>query len=340
MKKVFKIIGIAAGILIAVMVITSVADAFLDDEKVEKYDEDSYCSSDTENDDAGEGNVCGDDSGNDSDSNGGSCMYDGSWSLGTAKVPDGTTVVVSIFTDDSVSSWNSDSDDDLNTMADSLDYVGIACDWISESSKKYGYDAQFVYDWSENADLGYTADVDCDIVKDEDNNTDVMDGFIDSNVPTDKLLSEYNADNILYLVYINTPDSNEETSCTVSYYDGASYPYEICFMYVNCEGEEEAPAAYAHEMLYTFGAIDLYMADYSYDDYNITQDFVDYIENSDGNDIMYTTYDAYTDEPHYDEITNELTDIDAYYVGWLDDSELADQWGLVDSEHQSGSFTG
>ena len=51
--------------------------------------------------------------------------------------------------------------------------------------------------------------MDCDIVKDEDNNTDVMDGFIDSNVPTDKLLSEYNADNILYLVYINTPDSNE-----------------------------------------------------------------------------------------------------------------------------------
>ena len=86
-------------------------------------------------------------------------------------------------------------------------------------------------------------------------------------------------------------------------------------------------------MLHTFGAIDLYMADYSYDDYNITQDFVDYIENSDGNDIMYTTYDAYTNEPHYDEITNELTDIDAYYVGWLDDSELADQWGLVDSEH-------
>ena len=54
------------------------------------------------------------------------------------KVPDRTTVVVSIFTDDSVSSWNSDSADDLNTMEDSLDYVGIACDWISESSKNTG----------------------------------------------------------------------------------------------------------------------------------------------------------------------------------------------------------
>ena len=69
-------------------------------------------------------------------------------------------------------------------------------------------------------------------------------------------------------------------------------------------------------------------------EYGITEEFFSYIEENDNNDLMYTVYNAESDVAEYDEISNEITDIDAYYIGWADSSETASDWGLEHSQHQ------
>jgi hypothetical protein len=97
------------------------------------------------------------------------------------------------------------------------------------------------------------------------------------------------------------------------------------------EGEEEPPAAYAHEILHTFGAVDLY--DTSDENLGATKKFVRYIGKHDANDIMYTVYNEKTGESEYDRISNRLTALDAYYIGWTDSCPLVKEWNLLPSQH-------
>jgi len=48
---------------------------------------------------------------------------------------------------------------------------------------------------------------------------------------------------------------------------------------------------------------------------------------------MNTTYDYQYGLSYYDHISNELTEITAYYIGWTDKSELVDAFGLEPSKH-------
>ena len=109
------------------------------------------------------------------------------------------------------------------------------------------------------------------------------------------------------------------------------YPYEICYMFMGEDGYYESPAPIAHEMLHTFGAPDLYVAD----EYGITQEYVDYIAQNGLNDIMRNCYDPNTGSPVYDSVKNEITDITAYYVGLTDYSETVQEWGFEPSQHVS-----
>ena len=61
--------------------------------------------------------------------------------------------------------------------------------------------------------------------------------------------------------------------CACVYDESMPYPYEMCCMFMNCGGYLEAPSGFAHEMLHTFGAVDLYTAS----EYGVTQDYVDYV---------------------------------------------------------------
>lgn len=295
------------------------------------YEDDSYEDGDYEDGDWG--NEQGYDGYEDDyDSNGGSGNTSDSWAgfgkLGSASELNGTTVVVSVFADDARTSWSSS---DSETIYNSLSYLGLACDWITKNAASYGCNAKFIYDWQQNEDLYYEAKINTNLAG------DAMDQptweYIDSNIDSASLLSKYSADNIIYLILVNTPTSNTNTSCTRSYYEGIEYPYEVCYMYMFCDGEEEAPAAFAHEMLHTFGAPDLYMADEYNDNYGTTQEMVSYYEQTQSNDIMFTTYDAVTSRPYYDHISNDFTELDAYYVGLTDYSAEANEWNLEPSQH-------
>lgn len=254
--------------------------------------------------------------------------------LGTCGELEGKTLLVSIYINDTSCSWGSG---DAALVEEGLRFLGIAAKWIGDSVSKYGCKAEFVYDWKQYSDLRYEGSVDLDIT-DMDRLGERGDyaawEFIDENIDSAALLQKYDADNIAYLFLVNTPGSNPYTSCTRSFYEGMVYPYEMCFMYMFCEDEKETPAAFAHEILHAFGAPDLYSADTDGDGFGITQEYVDEMERTASNDIMYTTYDAKNEEPYYDRITNELTEIDAYYVGVTDSSRVVNEWGFGASQHR------
>ena len=254
--------------------------------------------------------------------------------LGSAKEMDGTTVVVSIFMDDSNTSWDFSNQEDRDTRSDCKQYMGVATDWLTEQCADYGVNSDFIYDWNQNIDLYMTGSINCDATDDYSNDLyyEEME-WVDGNVDSEAILSEYSADNIIYMMYINTEYSSQIPSCTYVCTSDSEYPYEIVTIYVRAYGEDESPATYAHEILHTFGAPDLYMADEDGTNYGITQEYVDELEEMQSNDIMFTTYDAVSQIPYYDHISNEFSEIIAYYVGLTDYSSVVEQWGFDRSEH-------
>ncbi|MCH4191311.1 MAG: hypothetical protein LKF52_03300 [Butyrivibrio sp.] len=257
------------------------------------------------------------------------------FSLGTADTPDGTTLILPVLASDANTSWNLQQPRDQDTLENALTYLGIACNWLSSQSRKWGYQADFIYDWTTYPDLMHTGTFNTDLVNYNDNMDTSVWNYIDQHVDTKALMQKYHADNIIYMLLINTPSDNNVTSCTRNWYAGMEYPYEVCYMYLHCDGYEESPAAYAHEILHTFGAVDLYTAD---PEFHITDHFInDYVKKEDANDIMYTCYNEATGDSEYHLISNKLTALDAYYIGWTDASDVVSAWHLTPSEHLPGS---
>lgn len=255
--------------------------------------------------------------------------YEEKYPLGTAGEACGKTVVVSIYADDRNSSW---SDINESKIMRTKEYLGIATDWISEQASYYGKELSFLYDWEQYQDLVYHTTFKYDMVNDDEEIDWYAWQEIEKRIDTQGLVEKYEADNIVYLLLFNTSRNNDVASCTRCWYEGMEYPYEICFMYVNYGGEEESPAAYAHEIMHTFGAPDLYMADDDGYNYGITQEYVDYMEKTESNDIMFTTYDSNW-QSVYDRISNDMSEIDAYYLGWIDYSAEVEKWGFEKSQH-------
>ena len=63
------------------------------------------------------------------------------------------------------------------------------------------------------------------------------------------------------MLYLNSPGDNDQPSCTRDFYAGMPYPYEICYIQMRNRRDVSVPAIFAHEMLHTFGAPDLYWTD-------------------------------------------------------------------------------
>lgn len=251
--------------------------------------------------------------------------------LGSASELEGTTAVVSIFTDDDNGQWTAE---DNKKKSNCCKYLDMACKWISDNAADYGCNADFVYDFNENADLYYETKVQYDMTIDSYLSDYVTWGYIEENIDSEAIMKNHNADNIIYMVYVDTPMSNDITSCTRNFYKGMKYPYEICYIYIHNCGYEEWPASYAHEMLHTFGAPDLYSAGDATYNYSVPQSLVNEYERKNSNNIMFTVYDLSNNyEPNYHTITNDFSEMLAYYVGITDRSSEREKWGMSESEH-------
>lgn len=264
--------------------------------------------------------------------------------LGSAAKFEGTTALVSIFADDPEYSWDFSSDTFKARRDELLGYTRIAGDWLSEQARKYGRSAEFVCAESAEDDLLYHEAV----FAGEDDLLitggfgNILEGvgepewsFIDENVDNSAIRDKYNCDNIVYLFFVNVGEEAGSSQAFAVYDRPHAKPYEYC-LYADRRGENMLYASViAHEIIHTFGAPDLYNPDTLRCEFEFTGELVEYCKENYPTDIMLSTKDPDSGVRLEDKINNEITDMTAYYIGWLDEAPFdVDGFKAVHSQHE------
>ncbi len=252
--------------------------------------------------------------------------------LGSAAELSGKIIIVSIFTSDLKGSWDFSDSHDKDLRKTARKDLDIATEWIEDSAADYGRYVEFIWDFNTYKDLEYETELSIDAF--ETLYTPSYTPFYEAVyelVPTDALMKKYNADGIIYMMFFDDEYRDDKRSCSRPYYGHPDYDYEMSFINMNRGSWTTRPSSIAHEILHLFGAPDLYFPNSH--DTGITQEYVDYIADTNLNDIMRIVTDPVTRVEYPDKIVNEITDITAYYVGLTDYSWTVAQWGFNPSEH-------
>lgn len=258
--------------------------------------------------------------------------------MGTCKELEGTIVVMSIAADSATTSWDFNNAQDQKTLSDISRRFGTGLKWIEQQAENYGKNVKFVYNWDEDNSLFYTAKLSEDYSTGMSNIQDQK-TFVDEKLSSyaTELVKKYSADGIMFVYYFNEPQ-NTNFVCAAAPFQGTElgmdYPIETVIVDKYVYGQEQGPATYAHEVLHLFGAPDFYTEDLDGLNYGITQEFVDYCAKEHINEIMTSTYDPYTMTIPLEEVTNDLTDLTAYYIGWIDSNEECEKFGVANSSHK------
>jgi hypothetical protein len=248
--------------------------------------------------------------------------YDGS--LGSAGKISDTTIIVSIFANDSETSWNFSSDEDCETINTMYEHLSSAVDWLEKECAKYGAETKLIFDWTRHTDLFYTFDFsDMNMVRADGGGYKTQREYIQTHINSIDLRQKYNAQNIIYIIYFNTSEQNTINSWALS--DRQNCDVEVINVFVRDDYSQGyyymSASGFAHEILHLFGANDLYYASKT-----IPQAYVDYCKQSNSKDIMYTVNLG-------KEIRMTFTELCAYYVGLIDTCETVEIWGLGESTH-------
>jgi len=234
---------------------------------------------------------------------------------GTADTIDGKTIIISIYANDEKVVWNYNLESDMLKIDDTLNNLKIATDYLTQEVAKYNKKAEFIYDWHKFSDLKYEATFKDNIVDNYNYKYITQKEWIIDNIDILKLKKKYEADNIIFVYFFNTNNTNTAITST--------YNLDIDIVNIFPENDKYIipPATYAHELLHTFGAPDLY-----FENAIINQSYVDYLIENDSDDIMFKVTDTSV-------IIDDFSDLDAYYVGLIDIHPDVDKWGLGESEH-------
>ena len=248
-------------------------------------------------------------------------FYDGSY--GTSGTLEGNTLIISIFTDDANTKWTN-SKSDKKIMTTSLNKLSEAVKFLKKSAKEYGKKLTFVYDWEEYKDLKYFASFEQDLVTPTGEYYDIQKAWINQNINIKALKNKYQADNIVFLYFLNTEFKNSVKPWTINHSNCPYCDIEYSNIYWCFEGIATPASTLAHEILHQFGAPDLYIASNV-----IPQKYVDYLTANNSKDIMfYITKGS--------KVESKFTALDAYYVGIGSRPKEADQWLLGLSEFDKG----
>ena len=241
--------------------------------------------------------------------------------LGSAGEINGTTIIVSIFTNDLTSSFNFLDENDMKVRQDCLENLQLASTYLETEIKKYGVDSKFIYDFNANQDLLYTASFNENLIIETSEKYELQNAYIKEHIKSEDLKKKYNASNIIYFFFFNTPYQNTVKPRTLRHTPDTYIENELVNMYIRFGDIYIAPpSTYAHEILHTFGAQDLYTPSK-----NINQEYINYLTSIKSNDIMYTVSNSKA-------ITNDFTELDAYYVGLIQESSDQKKWELASSE--------
>ncbi len=244
--------------------------------------------------------------------------YEGDY--GSAGYITDRTIVVSVFADDYTSQWDMNSYEDKLLVAETLADLGIAVDWLVEKTAQYAEGAEFIYDWREHPELKYETQLHGVMVSETAEEFDVQELYLEQNVPSEELKAQFEAENVIYVFFFNTDYENTVNSWTFSKSFEPFYA-ECVNIFLKHDGFDTYPSTYAHEFLHCFGAPDLY-----YENAQIPQYYVDHCKETDCNDIMFRTYEG-------KKVYSDFTELDAYYVGLIEQCDEVDEWSLGLSDY-------
>ena len=245
---------------------------------------------------------------------------------GTAKFIGGRTVIVSIFADDMNTSWDFPLSGSQKKLYNKIHKrMGIGLEWLEKQVARYGVTTEFVWDFDKYDGAGGLcryASFSEDLINGGWDSYLALWDYIDKNGDTDQLLADYGADNIIYAVHLNAPNSKDYRSFVYCANDAEltdqQIYYEVAIFVPYGHDRENTPAVYAHELLHCFGAVDLYYAGK-----RVPQAYVDHLEKTKAFDLMNRCYYS-----KYDRVTTAFSDVDAYFVGLLDTCDDVEKYGL------------
>lgn len=256
-------------------------------------------------------------------------LFADSDSLGSGKKLDGNIVVISIFADDKNSNWGEDRIHPYSQTI--LNYMQIATKWIYKNVRSYGVSPNFIFDFFRNGGIYYRTKFDIDLTSETGRDNAVW-NYIDTKIDLDWIKKTYKTDNFFFIVYVNTEAHNSVASTTRRFYPNMLFPYEIIYMNRYRDFVESSPSIFAHEILHVFGARDLFYAD---NRNGFSSEFIDFCRIFHSNDIMFTISDKKHGGIRYEKITNELSDLDAYYLNLIDSCDEIEEYNLPKNEKKS-----
>ena len=232
------------------------------------------------------------------------------------------TLIVSIYANDKNTQWNFDDPAHQQVKKQTLSYLSLATKWIKKQVKPYHISPEFIYDWQKYNDLSLTTTFNEDMVVDNISMYSLQKQCIKQLVDSHTLQKKNQAENIIYMFFFNTDKTNPINPWSLSHSNGTDFNTEIINIFVCFDDVLTPPASYAHEILHCFGAPDLY-----YENAYITQAYVDHCQEICSNDIMYGVSFG-------EEMIDELSELDAYYLGLKDHCHEVEQWHLHPSDYQ------
>ena len=243
--------------------------------------------------------------------------------FGSASYIDDKTLIVSIFASDNESSWDF-SDKNQNALATQMmNDLSVATSWLTKEVKKYGANAEFIYDWAKNPDLVYSVRFYETLVRADGGAYYDQVEYINKHINTEELLRKHNAQNIIYVFFFNTPFSNPHNSWSINKKTSDNFNTEIINIYYRFDNDFVVnPCIYAHELMHCFGAKDLY-----YKSSYITQDYVDYLSRTESDDIMFSVHTG-------NKIHSIFSPLDAYYIGLSESCPEIEKWNLAKSDYE------
>lgn len=237
------------------------------------------------------------------------------FTTGSAGYLDGSTVLVSLFLDDKNANWTSED------KALVMNNMNIAVDYLVEEGKRYGKEVNLIYDISEHEDLEYHikyADAFPGSTSISEKDEDVerfiyaVYDYIENHISIQDIMEKYDVNSIAFLCFV---DGETEEATAYQYVSGENYYYEeLCFINLRWKSTNQNvnPDTYAHEILHLFGARDLY---YTSVKDGISKEFIEYVAKNHPKDIMLGHGARCVSYSDY--ISSEITDITAYYLGWI-----------------------
>lgn len=248
---------------------------------------------------------------------------------GTGGSLEGRILVVSVFCSDFERQWDAESAEDLAIIDEIRGYIGTAMEYLENEAARYGKELEMVYDWEENEDLRYFRNIPTENSYGSLNAGYEFGRSVSLTIDYEALMEKYNADGLVFYSLHNTPYGYEGGAYAEPYGYYNDSDFEVAYIGYKKEDFIYSPLVYAHELLHLFGARDLYIGR---DFQGITQEYADYTAENNPNDIMFATNGYVPTEKSYLEITEEITDITAYYLGWIGECEDVERFGIVRSD--------